>query len=115
MDDFTNLINQLGSLEGRIKNSIKEAVKINALEAEQKAKLLCPVDTGHLRRSISTEINETTDKILVDVLTNVEYGSYVEYGTSRQPAQPFMKPAYESQKVQFERDISETVRRELGR
>lgn len=45
--------------------------------AEGYAVLLCPVDTGNLRNSISHDSDEET----AIVGTNVEYAPYVEYGT----------------------------------
>lgn len=59
------------------------------LAAEGYAKRLCPVDTGRLRNSIT----HTADKKTAYIGTNVEYGPYVELGTSRQKAQPYLKPA----------------------
>lgn len=47
--------------------------------AEGYAVLLCPVDTGNLRNSISHDSDEET----AIVGTNVEYAPYVEYGTGK--------------------------------
>jgi HK97 gp10 family phage protein len=55
-------------------NRALEAVGI-ALEGY--AKLMCPVDTGRLRNSITHDVRD--DKVYVG--TNVEYAPYVEYGT----------------------------------
>lgn len=59
------------------------------LEAEGYAKDLCPVDTGNLRNSISHLVDEDSAYIG----TNVEYAPYVELGTVKQKAQPYLKPA----------------------
>lgn len=59
------------------------------LIGERYAKELCPVDTGRLRNSISHEYDEEGAYIG----TNVEYAPYVELGTSRQSAQPYLEPA----------------------
>jgi HK97 gp10 family phage protein len=61
------------------------------LAAEGYAKLKCPVDTGRLRNSITHQIRK--DEKAVYIGTNVEYAPYVEEGTSRQKAKPFLKPA----------------------
>jgi len=70
-------------------NAIARAVEIIGLKAESYAKRECPVDTGRLRNSISHASDEDTAYIG----TNVEYAPYVELGTSRQKAQPYLKPA----------------------
>ena len=81
------------------------------LAAEGYAKRLCPVDTGRLRNSITYatakahdtgtppakgedyELRGTPEKGVVYIGTNVEYAPYIELGTSKQKAQPFLKPA----------------------
>ena len=50
---------------------------------------LCPVDTGTLRGSITHAVGGDT----VEVGTDVEYAPYVEFGTRKQRAQPFLTPA----------------------
>ena len=57
--------------------------------AEGHAKDYCPVDTGRLRNSISN----THDADSAYIGSNVEYAAYVELGTSRRKAKPYLKPA----------------------
>ena len=57
--------------------------------AEGHAKEICPVDTGRLRASIT----HTNDGESAYIGTNVEYAKYVELGTSRMKAQPYLRPA----------------------
>lgn len=64
-----------------------------AIAVQNEARQLCPVDTGRLRASIQHVMGEDDRGPYADVGTNVQYGPYVEYGTSRQAAQPFMRPA----------------------
>lgn len=104
-------LKHIDGMDKRLSSSVKQAVTQNALEMEAKAKNLVPVDTGHLRRSISTEVKETSNSISAEVGTNVEYGIYVEFGTSTQPEQPFMNPAFQSQKTQFEKDMKEALKK----
>lgn len=66
---------------------------------QSSAKLLCTVDTGNLRSSISKDVDSDTLKAYVS--TNVYYGLYVEFGLKSNPnypVQPFMRPAlYDNQ------------------
>lgn len=75
----------LEELEKRKKAALEEC----GLAAEGYAKRLCPVDTGLLRNSITHAEHEGDEYIG----TNVEYAPYVEYGTVKTKAQPFLKPA----------------------
>lgn len=61
------------------------------LESESKSRT--PVDTGHLRRSITNDVTSSNTKATVFVGSNVEYDPYVELGTSKQKAQPHHLPA----------------------
>ena len=53
------------------------------------AKDLCPVDTGFLRDSGHLEPNSDDVPIVFDA----PYASYVEFGTYKMEAQPFLRPA----------------------
>lgn len=79
----------------QIKSLTREAVVRGlvavAIQANNYATMLCPVDTTRLRTSISDGIDEPS--LTAYIGTNVEYAPYVEYGTSKMAAQPFIKPA----------------------
>lgn len=52
-----------------------------------------PVDTGNLRSSISTDTQTGGGTLRAEVGPTANYGGYVENGTSRQRAQPYLRPA----------------------
>lgn len=63
------------------------------LRVQSVARSLCPVDTGRLRSSIVMRKGRDGLGFYVEVGTNVSYAAFVEFGTSRQAAQPFLTPA----------------------
>lgn len=67
------------------------ALEICGEKAESYAKELCPVDTGRLRNSIS-HMQYGEDEYIG---SNVEYAPYVELGTHKMKARPFLRPAAE--------------------
>lgn len=73
----------------KMDSAIASALEEIGLVAESYAKKLCPVDTGRLRNSITHTIAEDAAAIG----TNVEYAEYVEFGTHRRKAKPFLRPA----------------------
>lgn len=88
-----------------VANAINEALvrgmeKIG-LVAEGYAKKLCPVDTGRLRNSITHYLDESDKSVYIG--TNVEYGKYVELGTShpKREAKEFLRPAAEDHGSQY--------------
>lgn len=70
------------------KEKVKEALLRKGLKIEAEAKRLAPVDTGRLRSSITTELDETGSGIKVRVGTNVEYAPYIEFGTEPYTIKP---------------------------
>ena len=84
----------LARVEMDVQNRMQQAdnaVQSAGLLCEALAKAACPVDTGNLKSSIHYE---NTGVGSCTVGTAVKYGPYVELGTSRQRAQPFLFPAY---------------------
>lgn len=76
----------------RTRKELAALVARTAFKIEQRAKILAPVDTGNLRRSIQTAFEGDLTAV---VFVAAEYGIYVEFGTRRMRAQPFLLPAAE--------------------
>jgi len=58
------------------------------------AKRNAPVDTGRLRAGIhSEEAKVEYDSVEGKIVSDAPYSSFVEYGTARMAAQPFLRPA----------------------
>jgi len=77
----------------------RRAMEINV---ETPAKQKCPVDTGNLRASIDTQ---SEGEMTIKTGSNVEYAADVEYGTERQRAQPYLRPAFDEGKKQVLEDV----------
>ena len=77
------------AVKGGLQSAFAKALERIGLQAEGYAKDLCPVDTGNLRNSIT----HTSDGKAAYIGTNVEYGKYVELGTVKMAAQPYLRPA----------------------
>ena len=99
---------------GKIKDG--ELIKRAALSVERQAKINASgrpgprVQTGRLRSSITTEILSND---AARVGTNVVYAPFLEFGTSKMPAYPFLFRSLEQQKDQL-KDIVATYGKEIG-
>lgn len=71
--------------------ALAAALEAIAEAAEGYAVVLCPVDTSRLKNSITHAVNEAEEQAIIG--TNVEYAPYVEFGTVKMKAQPYLKPA----------------------
>lgn len=65
----------------------------------------CPVDTGRLKGSITYEVSGED----VYIGTNVEYAPYVELGTYKQRAQPFLRPAAQNHTDEYRTILKDSL------
>lgn len=68
---------------------IEHALLLSAEAAANAARSLCPVDTGKLRDSISAQASGNTAVISA----SAPYAAYVELGTYKSGAQPYLVPS----------------------
>jgi HK97 gp10 family phage protein len=78
----------LAALFTKVDNAIQGA----GIDTQAYAKQACPVDTGRLRSSIQYQ---KTGLAQCTVGTNVFYSWYVELGTYKMAARPFLFPAFQ--------------------
>lgn len=65
--------------------------------------------TGATKRSISVNSSKI-DRFKYRVAPGTEYAIYVELGTRKMSAQPFIKPAFDDQKKLFKDDLERLVK-----
>ncbi|MGH3933642.1 MAG: HK97-gp10 family putative phage morphogenesis protein [Pseudonocardiaceae bacterium] len=83
-----------------------DAIKEWADDVASGAKTSVPVDTTKLQRKIKKRVRATSGEVIADT----SYAQYVELGTSRQEAQPFLYPAFAAH-----RDVTPYVRTALDK
>src|SRR4051812_18518023 len=88
--NFNNLEKVGGELAERAEQVIHKA----AHDIEARAKTQAPVRTGNLRNSIQT----VTHKLGATITAHAFYAIYVEMGTYKMAARPFLRPAVEAVK-----------------
>ena len=93
------IVNNVDKILGMLNKAKANGLEAIGLAAEGHAKKECPVDTGALRNSIT----HTHDSNYAYIGTNVEYAPYVELGTSKQKAQPYLKPAATEHSAEYKR------------
>lgn len=130
LDGVLAAIEQMGDTT-EVKKALGKACAIVERSAKEKA----PKDTGELRRSITSKVEERDGKIEGVIFTPLEYAPYVEYGTglfaesggrkdvpwcykddkgewhstSGQHPQPFMRPALDENREKIMRTLKEAL------
>lgn len=77
------------------------------------AQMRTPVKTGNLRRSETYEVMENNEGVRVGA--EAEYGKFVELGSSKQKAQPFLTPAVEDNIPTIEAIIDKVFSEKLNK
>lgn len=79
------LINRLDRLEKQCSHALQQAAAQAAASAYQEARALVPVRTGYLRSTLRAGTH--------GVFTGCSYALFVETGTRRMHARPYLRPA----------------------
>ena len=105
--DLSDLSVSLDKFSEKINTSVIRAGSQAAAQVfYEEAKTLVPVKSGLLKESIYqvySEDNSGPGKATYHVSWNrkkAPHGHLIEFGTSRSPANPFLRPAYEAAKKQ---------------
>lgn len=128
IEGFEGIDRIFKNLENKISSNEREVLGKACAMIERDAKILAPKDTGALRRSIASRIEEEDGELTGIVFTPLEYAPYPEFGTglfaeggngrktpwayedektgeviwtSGQHPQPYMRPALENNREQI--------------
>lgn len=110
IDGLTTLTVRLRAAPARLGPAIDESVVCTAQAVQASAQAAAPVRTGYLRSSITTEHPAPGTAI---VGPRAHYGGYVELGTSRMAARPYLFPAGRAAQSIFAREVQDAARRAL--
>lgn len=125
----STILANMERISSELERDLQRIIKKYALRIERDAKRMAPVDEGRLRSSIRAVL----EKLAAEVLTDVYYAPFQEFGTGRRGAasdvdppenyvygstagidpNPFLVPAFERHRASFEREVRLTLSRRL--
>lgn len=112
IDELQKEIKELGNKGSRIEN---KALKEAGEHLAKRMKLEVPVRTGKLKESIEVSgVKTSKGKKRVEVGPTEYYSTFIEQGTSKMPANPFMARSYEGEKKQLQNIIISEIKKGLG-
>ena len=109
VEGLDELLAKLEALPEQMRTGAEKAVQDETEEVAQDMRDGAPYRTGELRDGIQAEHDGLTGQ----AVSTAPHSFAVEYGTSRQPAQPFTQPAAERSRTRFPDRIAAAVREEL--
>lgn len=92
-----DLADDMAASPARLRAGASRVVAKTTYDTEADMKVFCPVDTGTMLNSISSDV----DELVGTVGPTVNYAPFVEDGTSRMSPQPFVRPAYDRNEPGF--------------
>jgi len=107
--------------DGMPEASIKKlftAFKVASLKIQSDAQAIVPVDTGRLKLSIQSRVERKGDAVGAEIWSGaeseegkpVDYAAFVEFGTSKMKAQPYMRPAMDKNKAQLIKQLEQVLK-----
>jgi len=101
----------------RVGRNVSQAVKASAERVKTAGQSNAPVGpTGDLRESIGVDMYGDGRSVGLTAVIGptVRYGLFVEKGTSKMAAQPFMAPALEAEAPGFQKALADALGEVLG-
>lgn len=93
-------------------SDVKKCIRHHGTKLQQRmqtnADFKMGYQTGQTKRSIGLEMQDSG--LTASVGPETDYSPYLELGTRFMEAQPFVKPAYDDQKVEFRKDLQRLMR-----
>lgn len=107
------------AVESLMKKTIRSALNTIGDNAVGWAQDLVPVDTGNLKSSLDHQAESNNTEIVgasnsKAPYKDVEYAIFVEFGTHKMHAQPFLRPAIEGNQRTIRQIIEDTFSDAFG-
>lgn len=96
----------LGKMGAAIAAGAARAVERLCMETAENAKALCPVESGELKGSIAPQVTGLSGS----VAAGAGHAAYVELGTWKKEARPFLLPAFAMTKEKAAEEITREIR-----
>lgn len=78
-----SLLKKLNKLGGNAEEVLYRSLQKQGEMVKGEAKMLCPIDTGDLRKSINKKAKKSDGKLEIKIYTNSDHAAYVEFGTGK--------------------------------
>ena len=119
VDEILNRLQQIGNNISRLENRALKNAAQPVLD-DAKSSNAFNDRSGNLRKNLkisNIKSKEGMKYVLVGVdksdNSKIYYGKFLEFGTSKMSAKPFMQPAYEKNKDNIQKTIAETLKEGL--
>lgn len=89
-----SLMEQIGATAAETIEAASSAMKTTTGQVQAQAKQIAPKRTGFMANNISVDpIQRTASSVTGTIDAKADYSSFVEFGTYKMSAEPFIRPA----------------------
>lgn len=108
------ILNKLKAIDADLATkTLEQAAEAGAEIIEKAASQKAPRKTGKLATSITHEVKEPTRtgvEVAIGPNTKAFYGLFQEFGTSKMPAHPFLRPAFDENSSKVKSSIANKLK-----
>src|SRR5438309_108922 len=113
MENETDILRLLDTLPPEIFDQVQNILHDGAQRVAERAREIAPVRTGRLRDSIIVEagVEVDVDEAFqpIAVVATAPYSKFVEEGTSKMTARPFLEPALEETEPEVIAEVDDVL------
>lgn len=92
---------------GKVPEKARLAIRKAGTDIKRDAQAIAPVDTGFLKSSISMQAQGNKTLARVEVGPTANYAAFVELGTHKMAAQPYLRPATDKNIPKLDKAIAQ--------
>jgi HK97 gp10 family phage protein len=112
------IVKRLKNMESAAADVLMSATKAGGKIALDDAKQNCPVNKGALKNSLKLEEGKATQTkadVKVNYYKSIKYGAFVELGTKKNSANPFLRNAVDKNLDKINEKITESIADAVGK
>jgi len=104
------VLGEISRYDLSVTTRLSEQVKASGKQIVKEAKRRVNKRSGNLRRNIKFKMSRDKLTGWVTLRSNGFYGHFLEFGTVKLSARPFMAPAAEAAKADYQRGVQQAIR-----
>lgn len=111
--ELTKLVHQIETVDQRVPRAVRDVIKGAGEKVRDLAKDAAPKATGYLADTIESTMTGNGESSRAEVGPTAFYGGYVEEGTAKMSAQPYLGPSLDRVGATIEAAIADAAAESL--
>lgn len=100
-------LGNFSNYDAKTRRHVANVIEKSMKAVERGAQIRAPVRSGDLKKKITTKFDSRT--MQASIMANEFYAHFSEFGTEKETARPYMRPAYEDERPNLIKGIKDAV------